>query len=423
MPDRRCLLSEFHEKERRPHLETIQHGDMRVPIKTWLPTAEIEAGAMEQLVNAASHPEAALAVAAMPDTHVGFGVSIGCVLPTANAVLPNAVGVDIGCGMCAIDTGVPLDRERMDKAFWRAWSGQVSRNIPTGFGVHKHAQDLGALDRPLQATALQPLIREKAAFQLGTLGGGNHFLEAQVDERGIIWLMVHSGSRHTGLRIADHYNRLAIENTVARKLATGKDLASLPLDDETGQDYLADMQWATDFALASRTKMVEGMLAQLHHVLTTSRIAVDIGNPAPMINIHHNFASLEIHGGQEVMVHRKGATSAFAGQIGIIPGSMGARSYIVRGKGNPESLMSCSHGAGRRMSRNVARKTIDTNAFSASLAAAGTFTKASQGYLDEAPAAYKDIETVIARQADLIEIVHTLTPIITVKGDSRARED
>jgi len=406
-------------------METIQQGTMRVPIKTWLPVAEIEPGALEQLTHAASHPEVALGVAAMPDTHVGFGVSIGCVFPTANAVLPNAVGVDIGCGMCAIDTGIALDRERMDKGFWRAWSGQVNRSIPTGFGVHKTPQDLGELDRPLRARALQPLVREKAALQLGTLGGGNHFLEAQVDERGHIWLMVHSGSRHTGLRIADHYNRLAIESSEARNLATDKDLASLPLDDQTGQDYLADMQWATDFALASRTRMVNAMLDQLHHVLATHRIAVDAGErpPAPMINIHHNFASLEEHAGQEVMVHRKGATSAFAGQTGIIPGSMGARSFIVRGKGNPESLMSCSHGAGRRMSRNVARKTIDTNAFSASLTAAGTFTKASQGYLDEAPAAYKDIETVIARQADLIEIVHTLTPIITVKGDSRARED
>lgn len=404
-------------------METILQGDMRVPIKTWLPVDEIEKGALEQLTNAASHPEVAVGVAAMSDTHVGFGVSIGCVLPTSNAVLPNAVGVDIGCGMCALETGIALDHERMDKTFWRAWSGQVNRNVPTGFNVHKTAQDLGELDRPLRATALQPLLREKAIYQLGTLGGGNHFLEAQVDERDIIWLMVHSGSRHTGLRIADHYNRLAIESTEARALVVGKDLASLPLDDATGQDYLRDMRWATDFALASRKQMIERLLAELHHLILVNRIDVEVPEPAPMINIHHNFASLEAHGGQQVMVHRKGATSAFPSQLGIIPGSMGARSYIVRGLGNPESLMSCSHGAGRRMSRNMARKSIDTNAFSASLAAAGTFSKASQGYLDEAPGAYKDIETVIARQLDLIEIVHTLSPLITVKGDSRARED
>jgi tRNA-splicing ligase RtcB len=183
------------------------------------------------------------------------------------------------------------------------------------------------------------------------------------------------------------------------------------------------MQWATDFALASRKQMIERLLVELHHLIVTQRLDVEVPEPQPMINIHHNFAALEVHGGQQVMVHRKGATSAFAGQLGIIPGSMGARSYIVHGLGNPESLLSCSHGAGRRMSRNVARKTIDTNAFSASLAASGSFSKASQGYLDEAPGAYKDIETVIARQTDLIEIVHTLSPLITVKGDSRARED
>ncbi|MGC4191665.1 MAG: RtcB family protein [Thermomicrobiales bacterium] len=403
-------------------METIiQRGSMRVPINTWLPETEIEPGAMEQLTNAASHPEVSLRVAAMPDTHVGFGVSIGCVFPTENAVLPNAVGVDIGCGMCALNTGITLDREQMDKTFWRAWSGQVNRTIPTGFNVHRHPQNLGDLDRPLRATVLQSLIQEKAAFQLGTLGGGNHFLEAQADENGLIWLMVHSGSRHTGLRIADHYNALAIRSTEARSLAVGKDLASLPLDDQTGQDYLADMQWATDFALASRTQMIQGMLEQLHHVLATTGIAVDAPAPEPMISIHHNFAALEEHDGVPVMVHRKGATSAFAGQLGIIPGSMGSPSSIVRGRGNPESLMSCSHGAGRRMSRSAARRSIDTNAFSASLA--GTFSKASKGYIDEAPGAYKDIETVIARQMDLIEIVHTLTPLITVKGDSRARED
>lgn len=394
--------------------------EAKAVVKTWLPPEEIEAGAMEQIANAARHPEVADTVAIMPDCHVGFGVTIGSVFPTVNAVLPNAVGVDIGCGMCALETGIAYDPERMDRAFWRQWSGQVARNIPTGFGMHKSPQALGELDRKLKAESLQHFVRERATVQLGTLGGGNHFLEAQVDERGVLWLMVHSGSRNTGLQIANHYNELAIDVTVRRSLPVGKDLASLPLDDQLGQDYVHDMQWATDFALASRRQMIGRMHEELLRALRQAGIA-DEGEPAELINIHHNFAALEEHGGREVMVHRKGATSAYAGQIGIIPGSMGTSSYIVRGRGNEHSLKSCSHGAGRRLGRNAARKTITEAEFVASLA--GTHSKPSRSYLDEAPGAYKDIDTVIGRQADLIEIVHTLRPLITLKGDSRAKED
>lgn len=361
----------------------------------------------------------------MPDTHVGYGVTIGCVFPTVKAIIPNAVGVDIGCGMCAINTGIQYHRERMDKTFWRAWSVNVARNVPTGFTWHKDAQVLGALDRSLRATELQPLVTEKAALQLGTLGGGNHFLEAQVDEAGYIWLMVHSGSRHTGLRIANYYHQKAIDITHKRALAVGDDLSSLPLDDQLGQDYLHDMAWATDFALGSRRKM----LLEMHYALAQSCEALDFrirpsasaGRIEDFINIHHNFAALEEHAGQQVMVHRKGATSAFEGQLGIIPSSMGSASYIVRGKGNQESLKSCSHGAGRRMGRKAAQREITEAAFAASLD--GTYSKPSMTYVDEAPGAYKSIETVIARQADLVDIVHTLKPIITVKGDSRAKED
>jgi tRNA-splicing ligase RtcB len=162
-------------------ITTILEPGFNAPIKTWLPVEEIEPGALEQLHNAARHPEVGPAVAVMPDCHVGYGVTIGCVFPTVGSVIPNAVGVDIGCGMCAINTGIKYDRERMDKTFWRAWAGQVGRNVPTGFSWHKDAQDLRDLDRPLRATELQPLVTEKASYQLGTLGGGNHFLEAQVD--------------------------------------------------------------------------------------------------------------------------------------------------------------------------------------------------------------------------------------------------
>jgi tRNA-splicing ligase RtcB len=402
-------------------MQTITSPDFRAELKLWLPLDEIEPGALEQLHNAAKHPEVGPTVAVMPDCHVGYGITIGCVFPTINSVLPNAVGVDIGCGMCAVNTGVRYDRARMDKAFWRQWAGQIGRDIPTGFNAHKRPQELGALDRPLRTSELQPLVREKAAVQLGTLGGGNHFLEAQYDEQDRIWVMVHSGSRHTGLRIAGHYHKLAVEISKRRGLAAGDDLASLPLDDQVGHDYLEDMTWATDFALESRKRMIGLMVAALHKQLTNADL--DAIDPAAelFINIHHNFANVETHGGRALMVHRKGATSAALGQLGIIPGSMGSPSYIVRGRGNEESMSSCSHGAGRRMGRNAAHKSITEAAFASSLA--GTYSKASMSYVDEAPGAYKEIETVIGRQADLVEIVHTLRPIITAKGDSRARED
>lgn len=399
----------------------LRNVDTNVPVKTWLPAAEIEAGAMEQLVNVANHPEIGSHVAVMPDCHVGYGVPIGCVAPTVDAVIPNAVGVDIGCGLHAIQTGIRYDPGRMDGRFWRDWASTAGREIPTGFASHKTPQKLGPLDRKLRAPGLQKLLKQKAAYQLGTLGGGNHFLEAQVDEEGGLWLMVHSGSRHTGLRIANHYNGLAIDVTERRRLVVGRDLASLPLDDQVAQDYLADMQWATDFALANREEMGRKLLRALWRTMDARRLPVEPDAVRKIINIHHNFARLEEHGGQQVMVHRKGATSAAAGELGVIPGSMGSHSYIVRGLGSEASFQSCSHGAGRVMGRNVARKIISPDAFAASLA--GTFSRASMSYVDEAPLAYKDVDLVIDRQRDLIDVVHTLRPIITIKGDSKARED
>jgi tRNA-splicing ligase RtcB len=398
--------------------EITASGD-RAPIKTWLPIEEIEPGALEQLHNAASHPFIGPHLAVMPDCHQGVGVTIGSVLPTVGEIIPNAVGVDIGCGMCAIDTGVRFNKKKMDRNFWRNWTGRVQREVPTGFSTHKQPKRLGNLDRTLRAQELQPLLASKATFQLGTLGGGNHFMEAQVDERNQIWLMVHSGSRHTGLRIANYYDQWARDLAGARGINPPRDLASLPLDDEIGQNYLHDMTWATEFALANRLAMLEAMLDALERSLDALHEGID--NPKPPINIHHNFAALETHGGDELVIHRKGATSAQLDQLGIIPGSMGSPSYIVRGLGNPESFASCSHGAGRRMSRGQARKTITDADFAASLE--GTFSKASGSYIDEAPGAYKEITTVISRQQDLIDILHTLKPLITIKGDSRAKED
>jgi tRNA-splicing ligase RtcB len=395
--------------------EIIEEPGFNAPIKTWLPREEIEEGALEQLRNAARHPNVASHIAVMPDCHIGYGVTIGCVLPTVDAVLPTAVGVDIACGVCAVPTGIQLHGKKHDARFWGDWANKVRRAVPTGFATHKEPQKWKGFAFEFRVPGLQSLMRAKAALQLGTLGGGNHFLEAQVDETGEVWLMVHSGSRHTGLRIAEHYTKLAESISAQRGENVPRDLASLPLEDESAQDYLHDMEWATEFALESRYRMIEEMLYAL------KIDPEEIGGRDAIINIHHNFARVEEHGDETVVVHRKGATSARDGEIGLIPGSMGTPSYIVRGLGNPESFSSCSHGAGRRMGRNQAKRTIDEAGLKASLA--GTFTKPSMGFVDEAPGAYKDVTKVIAQQSDLVEIVHTLRPLITAKGDSRAKDD
>jgi tRNA-splicing ligase RtcB (3'-phosphate/5'-hydroxy nucleic acid ligase) len=393
----------------------IESSDQRVPIKSWLPPSQIEPGALEQLKNAANHPDVGPHISVMPDCHVGQGVTIGCVLPAPHAMLPTAVGVDIGCGMCAVPTGIKFHPKKMDVGFWKKWGNSIQRSVPTGFFAHKQPQKWDGLDIRLCAQPLQQLVRQKAAIQLGTLGGGNHFLEAQTDETGQIWFMVHSGSRHTGLRIAAHYTDLAKALTELRGLKVPPALWSLPLDEQIAQDYAHDMEWATDFALESRYRILEAMLEAFGLGLE------DVGGREAIINIHHNFARVEEHQGQRLVVHRKGATSAQPGEMGIIPGSMGAPSYIVRGLGNEDSFTSCSHGAGRRMSRTQAKNTIREEDLKTALK--GTFTPSSKGVLDEAPQAYKDVTKVIAMQTDLIDIVHTLRPIMTIKGDSKARDD
>lgn len=396
-------------------MQTITEKDFKAPIKTWLPREDIEQGAFDQLRNAARHPDVGPHVAVMPDCHVGFGVTIGCVFPTVDVVVPTAVGVDIACGMCAVPTGREYKPKRMDGRYWQRWADDLRGGVPTGFGVHKKRQSWKGFDIQLRARELQPLIAEKAAVQLGTLGGGNHFLEAQVDETGQIWLMVHSGSRHTGLRIAEHYTAWAKAIQQKRGFSTPPELWALPLDDQVAQDYLHDMEWATAFALESRYLMLEAMLAAL------GMEPAEVGGRNAFINIHHNFARVEEHFGQKMVVHRKGATSAQAGEIGIIPGSMGAPSFIVRGLGNEESFSSCSHGAGRRMGRGQARRALDEADLKTALA--GTHTRPSRGFIDEAPQVYKDVTKVLALQTDLVDIVHTLRPLITVKGDSKAKDD
>jgi tRNA-splicing ligase RtcB len=385
---------------------TYNEQSFNVPLKLWLPFAEIEQGAMEQLRNAAQHPEALHHIAVMPDCHQGYGIPVGSIMVTDKTVIPNAVGVDIGCGVAAFNTGLKLD-DSMDKTFWRRWSGQVARDVPTGFSAHRGSQKLGELDTALRARPLQPLLGEKAAVQIGTLGGGNHFLEAELSDAGEIWLVAHSGSRHTGLRIADHYHKLAVAMKPSRGLDAPDSLASLPVDDQFGRDYLHDMGWAARFAAENRFRMLSRMAGALDLDIARDKV----------IEVPHNLAWLS---GDEI-THRKGATPAHKGQLEIIPGSMGTPSYIVEGLGNPASFESCSHGAGRKMSRKQAKSEISEAAFASSLS--GTYSKPSMSYVDEAPGAYKDIDIVMQRQADLVSVVHRLMPIITLKGDSRAKED
>lgn len=354
-------------------------------------------------------------IAIMPDTHLGKGAVVGGVVALKNAVCPNIVGVDIGCGMSAYRTSVKLNDE-MGKDFWRAWKSIVDRSVPTGFHSHKERQQttIGSVELQieLKAKELQKFMDEKVPYQVGTLGGGNHFLEAQVDEEGYIWFMVHSGSRHTGLQIAEYYNKKAKELNTKYFTDTPTDLWFLPLDEQYGQDYLYDMNWAIGFALESRWRMLEEMVRALDKLLDIQETQ-NVRKSG--INIHHNFAGIEHHFGHDVVVHRKGATQARDGQIGIIPGSMGTSSYIVSGKGNADSFASCSHGAGRTMSRTQARKQFTSEDIRKSLE--GTYTKPSEKHLDEIPMAYKNIDDVIDAQRDLIAVAHTLKPIITIKGE------
>jgi len=377
-----------------------------VPVLSWLPIEETEQGAMEQLRNAAQHPEALHHIAVMPDCHQGYGIPVGSIMVAGKSVIPNAVGVDIGCGVAAFNTRLEIEKS-MDRAFWRSWSGRVARDVPTGFSVQPNRQRPGELDTALRAGNLQSLLGEKAAVQLGTLGGGNHFMEAALSDAGEIWLVVHSGSRHTGLRIADHYHKSAVAMKQSRGLDAPDALASLPIDDQSGQDYLHDMNWAARFADENRFRMLSRMANALEVRIRRRDV----------IEVPHNPAWVS---GEEV-THRKGATPAHKDQLGIIPGSMGTASYIVEGLGNPLSFESCSHGAGRLMSRKRAKAEISEAAFKSSLA--GTHSKPSMSYIDEAPGAYKDIELVMQRQSDLVTTVHRLTPIITLKGHSRAKED
>ncbi len=381
------------------------------PIKLWLD--DVEEGAMAQARNLANLPFLFRHVALMPDAHQGYGMPIGGVIACRDVVIPNAVGVDIGCGMCAVRTSLRHITPQELKRIMGGGDGQGIRNlIPVGFRHHTTPQAEKCLPSPSAELPMVAALFEEARTQVGTLGGGNHFIEVQQGNDGYIWLMVHSGSRNLGYRVAHHYNQVAVKLNKKWQvdIPAGWQLAYLPLASSQAQTYLREMNYCVDFAFANRKLM----MARIKEAV--ARIFPDVVF-SELINIAHNYAAMERHFGHDVMVHRKGATRAFAGELGIIPGSQGSTSYIVRGKGEPESFMSCSHGAGRKMSRAKARKSLNLAAEKKHLENMGVIhSLRSKRDLDEATGAYKDIGTVMANQADLVDIVVELHPLSVIKG-------
>lgn len=344
----------------------------------------------------------------MPDAHQGYGMPIGGVMATVDNIVPNAVGVDIGCGMCAARTTALAND--LDQSFLKSVMSDVRQRIPVGFNRHKSPQKWSGFDKAPNVSVIQKEIKN-AKFQIGTMGGSNHFIEIQKDTKGRVWVMVHSGSRNFGLQIARHFNQLAIKLNAKWKSPVPKswELAHLPFDHPEGKKYFEAMTFAVEFALANRQRMLQ----RIGEVLFDAR-EIELEEP---INIAHNYAVVERHFKREVIVHRKGATRAFRDELGIVPGSQGTSSYIVRGLGNPDSFRSCSHGAGRTMGRKQARRQLNLEVEKKRLDDLGVIhTIRSKKQLDEAASAYKDISTVMENQADLVEIVEEMRPLAVIKA-------
>jgi tRNA-splicing ligase RtcB (3'-phosphate/5'-hydroxy nucleic acid ligase) len=398
-----------------------EHG---VPIKAWTRGVPVEDAAKEQLTNIARMPFIFRWIAVMPDVHLGKGATVGSVIPTTKAIIPAAVGVDIGCGMMAVRTSLnardlPDDLHPLRSA--------IERAIPHGRTDNGGRNDRGAWRTPPERNAeawvkLEPryaqiiakhprLGRGNDANHLGTLGTGNHFIEICLDEAENVWIVLHSGSRGVGNRIGQFFIELAKQDM--RKFMVNlpdQDLAYLPEGTDHFNDYVKAVHWAQEYAMTNRELMMAGVI----HVLRESSQLPPFSADIEVVNCHHNYVAVEEHYGERVFVTRKGAVRAGKNDLGIIPGSMGAKSFIVRGKGNPESFESCSHGAGRAMSRNEAKRrfTLEDHA----KATEGIECRKDKDVIDETPAAYKSIDAVMEAQSDLVDVVHTLKQIVCVKG-------
>lgn len=381
------------------------------PVKIW--TDYVEKSEMRQIENLTTLPFLFHHLAIMPDVHTGMGMPIGGVLACKDAVIPNAVGVDIGCGMCAVKTNwkvadIPTDVLR--KQIMRG----IRKRIPLGMDHHKEAQDEKYLPTGHDIDKMEIVKRrqEYITKEVGTLGGGNHFIELQKDETGTLWIMIHSGSRNLGKLVGDYYNEKAKKLNERWYSVVSPDirLSFLPLRTDEFNAYWQEMKYCVDFALCNRKLMMKRIEEVIKDAIP------EIGFE-PMINIAHNYAAWERHYGQDVIVHRKGATLAREGVIGIIPGSQGTASYIVEGLGNPESFCSCSHGAGRTLSRTAAIRDLNLKEEVERLDALGIIHAIrNQNDMQEASGAYKDIETVIANEADLVKVKTRLLPVAVIKG-------
>ncbi len=386
----------------------IQKG--RIPIKMWTDT--IEEGALNQAINLSNLPFAYKHVAIMPDVHEGFGMPIGAVVALEDTVIPHAVGVDIGCGMHA----VKLNLTEINRNYLSAIVKLIRGIIPLGFEKHKTKQSKDYMPKPKSKISKQLLIYElydEALYSLGTLGGGNHFIEIQKGSDGFIWFMIHSGSRNLGKQVADYYNKVArwLNESMGYPVPQSHELFFLPTKSPEGQMYLEEMNFCIEYAKNNRRLMAERIISIFETVLGKKDLVLK------EYDVIHNYASLEKHFDKKVWVHRKGATRAYEGEIGIIPGSQGTKSYIVKGLGNPESFKSCSHGAGRVLSRRKARKELSLKDEIKRLDEKGIIHSIrSKRDLDEAPSAYKDINEVINNQLDLIEPIIELKPLAVIKA-------
>lgn len=391
-------------------IKTVLEG--RVPVKVW--TEDVDENSRQQLLNTASLPCVFKHVAAMPDVHFGMGATVGSVVATKEAVIPAAVGVDIGCGMMA--ARLPFTADQLPDSL-KALRTEIEWSVPVGFNQHKNpvkeaeewAGFAGFKDIPEQLHSRG----SKALCQLGTLGGGNHFIEVCLDTEKNVWVMLHSGSRNIGNEIAKVHIDIArgLFGEYLSNLAD-PDLAYLAEGTAEFDAYWRDLQWAQSYAMKNREIMLTRVLRAVAKVLLGDWQAPIV--PTMQANCHHNYAERETHFGENVIVTRKGAVRATETDLGIIPGSMGARSFIVRGKGNPESFNSCSHGAGRKMSRTQAKKNF-TEA-DLVMQTDGVECRKDKGVLDEIPGAYKDIQAVMDNQSDLVQIIAELKQVLCVKG-------
>jgi tRNA-splicing ligase RtcB len=394
-------------------------------IRTWTGDMPIEEAALKQLADVAQLPILAGHIAVMPDVHMGVGACVGSVIPTEGAVIPSAVGVDIGCGMAAVRTTLRATDLPESLATIRA---QIERDVPVGFNQHKDPEDTinraskydKRLVRRLQDLRVRfdalkilmnlcDLSHAKVWEQVGTLGGGNHFIEICLDTDDRVWIMLHSGSRNVGNKIGNLAITQARELMVTRGVEIPqRDLGWLPEGTPEFEAYIEAMHWAQDYAALNRDVMMELVIGAMERHLPKFQLT------ETHVNCHHNFTQMESHYGRNIWITRKGAVEARAGQLGIIPGSMGTRSYIVQGRGNESSYCSCSHGAGRVMSRTQAKRQFTLDDLEAQTA--GVECRKDAGVLDEIPGAYKSIDAVMKAQRDLVDVIATLKAVLCVKG-------